>query len=245
MARNTEILQETKNVKNDPTEFMVLGSNDQINQNIMNSSNFKEPENEGVVLSSNNQVNPIAIDPLNFEEAENEDVALCLNDQMNTSEIDPLLCESSENELVALESNVQINPSAVDPFIFEGIENEMLGFEDVQREPVEDVGQLQGDALEKMAGYVIWKLNLNEYEDHEKTGSWVDQISLGFLKKPNQEFLKYITSLEYVFASINGSKIDHNNNSQRRLLQLSNQVNLPEKVKNSFLNAECILELDI
>ena len=46
----------------------------------------------------------------------------------------------------------------------------------------DDKGFLQEDALEYISGYIIRKLNLEEYEAHESSFTWVDPVSKGSLK---------------------------------------------------------------
>lgn len=64
---------------------------------------------------------------------------------------------------------------------------------------LDDIGILQDDALEYIAGYIIRKLNLVEYECNQDSNTWVDQVSKGFLKKPKTEFVIKFRKLEAIF----------------------------------------------
>ena len=66
----------------------------------------------------------------------------------------------------------------------EEMEDKGEEFSDLVEISFDDIGILQEDALEYMSGYIIRKLNLEEYESHESSFTWVDQVSKGLLEKP-------------------------------------------------------------
>lgn len=96
------------------------------------------------------------------------------------------------------------------------------------------IGALEEDALEYISGYIIRKLNLQEYQCHENTHTWVDQVSKGYLTKPTSLFLDKIKALEVIFYKINGLEISNRPNLRQRLVQNSELVELPEEIKAFF-----------
>lgn len=70
-----------------------------------------------------------------------------------------------------------------------------------ENEDFQDLGTLKEDALEYIAGYIIQKLNLDEYLCRENFSTRVDQIS----KKNLTDFLIKIKQIELIFENINGS----------------------------------------
>lgn len=63
-------------------------------------------------------------------------------------------------------------------------------FDDLEEMSFDDIGTLQEDALEYISGYIIRKLKLEEYECHEISYTWIDQISKGHLKNHQWNSLK-------------------------------------------------------
>lgn len=97
-----------------------------------------------------------------------------------------------------------------------------------------DISTPQEDALEYIAGYVIRKLNLVEYECKQQSFTWVDQLSKGYLKKPTPDFLSKIIELESIFKKENGEEISHSPKLRQSLLKKSACVDLPDKIKDFF-----------
>lgn len=95
-----------------------------------------------------------------------------------------------------------------------------------------DCGILQEDALEYISGYIIKKLNLEEYKSCENSFTWVDQVSKGFLHKPSSPFLHGVKTLESVFYNLNALEIAHCKNLHRRLINNSAHVEL--QMPNTF-----------
>lgn len=111
---------------------------------------------------------------------------------------------------------------------------EEIEFGDINETYLNDSGTLVDDALEYIAGYIIQKLNLQEYESHLNTFSWVDQVSTCSLKKPKESFLVEIKKLEGVFCNLNGDHISHCQNIRQKLLEKSKAVNLDPNIKEFF-----------
>lgn len=107
-------------------------------------------------------------------------------------------------------------------------------YDDLDEANVDDIGVLQEDALEYVAGYIIRKHNLEEFEHCRSSFSWVDQVSKGFLKKPSESFLEQLKKLEAIFFKMNGSEILHCHSLKENRVRRSQNVNLPEVVKNLF-----------
>uniref|UniRef100_Q7M4J7 P element homolog (Lu-P2 element) n=1 Tax=Lucilia cuprina TaxID=7375 RepID=Q7M4J7_LUCCU len=126
------------------------------------------------------------------------------------------------------------------------LSNEPLELEEISEEPLtnvlddldgsnfDDMGTLQVDALEYIAGYTIRKLKLREYESQKNSYTWVDQVSKGMLIKPSSEFLEQLKKLEAVFYTLNGLEISHCDNIHQRLVERSNNIDLPDVVKCFF-----------
>ena len=72
----------------------------------------------------------------------------------------------------------------------EEMEDKDEEFSDLVETSFDDIGILQEDALEYISGYIIRKLNLEEYESHESSFTWVDQLSKGSLKNHQTVSLK-------------------------------------------------------
>lgn len=111
----------------------------------------------------------------------------------------------------------------------------------------DEIGLLQEDALEYIAGYMIRKLNLKEDQCHENTFSWVHQLSKGHLKKPSSAFLSKIKRLEVIFSKITEENNTENlnmkktvenittvQNLHKQLVIHSRSVDLPEHVRRFF-----------
>ncbi|KAI8116210.1 Transposable element P transposase [Lucilia cuprina] len=126
------------------------------------------------------------------------------------------------------------------------LSNEQLELEEISEKPLtnvlddldgsnfDDMGTLQVDALEYIAGYFIRKLKLREYESKENSYTWVDLVSKGMLIKPSSEFLEQLKKLEAVFYTLNGLEISHCDNIHQRLVERSNNIDLPDVVKCFF-----------
>ena len=54
---------------------------------------------------------------------------------------------------------------------------------------------------------MIKKLNLAEYECHQYSYTWVDQVSKDYFKKPTKQFVLKLKKLEFTFYNINGNNI--------------------------------------
>lgn len=113
--------------------------------------------------------------------------------------------------------------------------------EDYTSEPVEfdesnfeDIGELEEDALEYISGYLIRKLNLQEYQSKENSFTWVDEVAKGALKKPSNDFLEKIKKLEKIFYIRNGDKISHDPNILQDLVQCSTSIDLADNIKSLF-----------
>ena len=76
-----------------------------------------------------------------------------------------------------------------------------------------DIYDLQYDAREYLAGYIIKKLgceNLGQFttnQTNQNSWTWVDEVSEGGLIKPSPEFMKILSDLELIFININGKQI--------------------------------------
>ena len=105
---------------------------------------------------------------------------------------------------------------------------------DLDESDLDDIGILQEDALEYIAGYMIRKLNLVEYECHQDSYTWVDQVSKGYLKKPTKQFVLKLKKLELIFYNINGNNISHSRNLKKLLIERSQFIELPEDAKKLF-----------
>ena len=101
----------------------------------------------------------------------------------------------------------------------EEIEDKDEEFSDLVETSVDDIGILQEDALEYISGYIIRNLNLEEYESHESSFTWVDQVSKGYLKKASNSFLETMKFLELTFNKTNGMEISHKRNLHNRLCE--------------------------
>ena len=99
--------------------------------------------------------------------------------------------------------------------------------EDLNESNFDDIGIFQEDALEYISGYIIRKLNLEEYECHENSYTWVDQVSKGSLKKPSNGFLNNIKLLESVFNKHDKSEICHDRFLRKRLIEKSRSIPIP------------------
>lgn len=62
------------------------------------------------------------------------------------------------------------------------VDNKRMDLMELETDRFHDFGILQDDALEYIAGYMIRKMNLEEYQCEEYSFSWVDQVSKGYLK---------------------------------------------------------------
>ena len=107
----------------------------------------------------------------------------------------------------------------------------ILDYDDINTEPEEerldldetdldDIGILQEDALKYIAGYIIRKLNLEEYECHQDSYTWVDLVSKGYLKMPTKQFVSKLKKLEFIFYNINGNNISHSRNLKKLLIEI-------------------------
>ena len=92
---------------------------------------------------------------------------------------------------------------------------------DLHDSDLDDIGILHGDALEHIAGYVIRKINLVEYECHQDSYTRVDHMSKGYLKKPAIDFVAKLKNLEHIFYHINGNIISHCRNLHKLLIDRS------------------------
>lgn len=106
--------------------------------------------------------------------------------------------------------------------------------DELHTEDMDDGDILRDDALEFLSGYIIRKRHLEEYESSENTFTWVDQVSKGYLKKPSTHFVNKIKGLELVFADMNKQEISFHRNIQKRLVERSVTIDLPETVKYFF-----------
>lgn len=132
--------------------------------------------------------------------------------------------------------NISVDPTNIKNTseVENNAENTPMDLEGLETDHFHDFGILQDDALEYIAGYIIRKLNLEEYQSHEYSFSWVDQVSKGYLKKPSPEFLDNIKRLEVVFESINGKEIDHHVHLKQRLFEKSIGIDLPDNIKSFY-----------
>lgn len=114
--------------------------------------------------------------------------------------------------------------------------------DEVQEESLDDLKEtnfndsdtLKDDALEYIAGYIIRKLNLLEYESDESSYTWVDQVSKGFLKKPKSSFVSKIKCLDDIFSGENKDEISHRRGIHNHLMEKSKGVELSDKIKSFF-----------
>lgn len=111
-------------------------------------------------------------------------------------------------------------------------EEDQIG--DLDKTDLDDIGFLHEDALEYIAGYMIKKLNLEKEQCHSNSSTWVDQVSKGSLKKPSSTFLSQVKKMELIFHKINGLEIAHCRNLNKRLVEKSGSIDLPEHVKRFF-----------
>lgn len=103
---------------------------------------------------------------------------------------------------------------------------------------------LQEDALEYIAGYIIRKQNLAEYECDQNSYTRVDQVSKGFLKKPSSEFVSHLKQLETVFKSKIKSEILHKPKIRQKIIESSCHVNLPLDVKILFFKCRIFFRIN-
>lgn len=85
-----------------------------------------------------------------------------------------------------------------------------------------------------ITGYLIRKLNLQEYQSKENSFTWVDEVAKGALKKPSNDFFEKIKKLEKIFYIRNGDKISHDPNIHQDLVQCSNSIDLADNIKSLF-----------
>ena len=81
---------------------------------------------------------------------------------------------------------------------------------------------------------MIRKLNLVEYECHQYSYKWVDQVAKGYLKKPTKQFVSKLKKLEFIFYNINRNNISHSRNFKKLLIGRSQLIELPVDAKNLF-----------
>lgn len=101
-----------------------------------------------------------------------------------------------------------------------------------------EFSELQSDALEYLAGYIIKKLRhsieLNEAVcNDDKSWTYVDEVSEGGLIKPSQKFVETVSQLEAIFLN-EKNNLSSNRNIFKSLLNLSSQINISEQVKKLF-----------
>lgn len=94
--------------------------------------------------------------------------------------------------------------------------------------------ELQDDALEYLAGYIIKKLGAYEYTATTNTYNFIDEVSKGGLQKPTKEFFEKLRHLETIFNKFNYDKICLEPNIRQKLIQKSYNVDIPIDVKSFF-----------
>lgn len=134
---------------------------------------------------------------------------------LNSIESNEALSQSNSNVAPSQNSNMAL--SQCQNMIETGsemilLESEDLGFEEAvpscstfndAASNFEDIDDLQEDALEYIAGYIIQKQNLTEFQCNQNSFTWVDEISKGFLKKPSNQFVSNLKQLENILKEIN------------------------------------------
>lgn len=118
-------------------------------------------------------------------------------------------------------------------------------FEDISTEIQNrsDVTELEDDAIEYLAGYLIKKLKINKHVSEDSSYTWVDQISEGGLKKPSREFQNKIKSLENIFFKHNKNDIYTGSKFLAKLLNDSENVDLNIEVKKLYYRTRLYIRI--
>lgn len=123
------------------------------------------------------------------------------------------------------------------------LESEDLGFEEAvpccstyndAASNFEDIDDLHEDDLEYIAGYIIQKQNLTEFQCNQNSFTWVDEISKGFLKKPSNQFVSNLKQLENIFKGKNKKTTSFDPKLQHTMILDSAHVDLPLEVKKFY-----------
>lgn len=109
---------------------------------------------------------------------------------------------------------------------------------DVHMQQVDDLPDLELDALENVAGYICYRLK-DSLDDTYIAGnstsySWVDHLSEGGLCKPSNELMENMQLLEKVFRQLNGDALLITSDYLKKHLNASHSVNCHPKVKKLF-----------
>lgn len=106
-----------------------------------------------------------------------------------------------------------------------------------------DITELEDDAIEYLAGYLIKKLKINEHVSEDSSYTWVDQISEGGLKKPSREFQNKIKSLENIFFKCNKNDVYTGSKFLVKLLNESENVDLSIEVKKLYYKTRLYIRI--
>lgn len=103
---------------------------------------------------------------------------------------------------------------------------------------IEELNQLEYDALEYVSGYICKKLNLPVATD-TSSFTWIDQVSEGGLKKPPEELISKVHQLDIIFNNFNGPelKLKPGRKYLKTLIELAGSVDSDYKIKHLFFRS--------
>lgn len=106
-----------------------------------------------------------------------------------------------------------------------------------------EYSELEEDALEYIAGYVIKKLKLPVPPPDKSLFTWVDQLSEGGLINPGYEFASKIVLLENVFKKCHGENVNVNIKAVESCINESTNVDVPLEAKKLFFRTRIYIRI--
>ena len=107
----------------------------------------------------------------------------------------------------------------------------------------DEIGLLEYDGLENLAGFICHKLrhdvlNIRVSPENNTKHTWINHLSEGGLSKPTEEMMEYIKRLEFIFNNSNGDEqLEPGENFLGQLIGLAEDIPCDMKIKKLFLRA--------
>lgn len=110
--------------------------------------------------------------------------------------------------------------------------------QDITEVVEKELGCLEYDGLQYLAGFICHKLKINSNNDlQDNLFTWVDHISEGGLTKPTEEFMTFMEELENIFHSVNKDSLLISKTYLKHLLSLATAIPCNDSIKTLFFRS--------